>query len=191
MPKTCYRCANHYDPDTRCIKKVLREVLVRINRSSVYLAFQIPHKEPYETQMFEELECLYVERKGSFDSNVAQSWLLKPIEGDSRLPKSLTIEHFIKEIANIVLLLNRIKGNEHAFHWESWMYFFIQKIVEGSKLIDWVEMIAENLHKGLVEVKNFGPFFLSSYLIYILAASKEWKNLPHAPWTDEMPIYQY
>ena len=93
----------------------------------------------------------------------------------------MTIEHFIKEIADIVLLLNRIKGNEHAFHWKSWMYFFIQKIVEGSKFIDWVDLISKNLHKGLISVANFDPFFFSSFLAYVLVASKEWEGLPHSP----------
>ena len=116
---------------------------------------------------------------------------MKPIEGGSRLPKPLTIEHFIKEIADIILLLNRIKGNEHAFHWESWMYFFIQKIVEGAKFIDWSDLIVENLHRGLINVNNCGPFFLSSYLIYILVTSKDWDYLPRAPSVDDMPIYQY
>ena len=90
-----------------------------------------------------------------------------------------------------MLLLNRANSNDHAFHWESWMYFFIQKIVEGEKFIDWADLIAKNLHKGLIAVNNFGPFFLSSFLIYVLATSKEWEGLPHSPWTDEMPIYQY
>ena len=78
-----------------------------------------------------------------------------------------------------MLLLNRVKGNEHAFHWETWMYFFIQKIVEGDKFFNWADLIAENLHKGLVVVTNFGSFFLSSFLIY---QSREWEGLPHSPW---------
>ena len=97
---------------------VLGEVIVRINRTNVCSALAIPHKEPYEPWAFEEAERLYTEKKKSYDSVVAQSWLLKPLEGGSRLSKPLTIEHFIKEIANIMLLLNRLKGNEHAFHWE-------------------------------------------------------------------------
>ena len=66
--------------------------------------------------MFEEEECMYVDRKKDYDSIVAQAWLLKLAKGGSRLPKPLTIENFIREIANIVLLLNRFKGNDHAFH---------------------------------------------------------------------------
>ena len=94
------------------------------------------------------------------------------------MPKPLTIEHFIKEIVDIVLLLNRIKGNDHAFHWESWMYLFILKIIEGEKFIDATDLIAENLHRGLIAVSSFSPFFLYSYLVYILATSKEWEVLP-------------
>ena len=118
-------CAKHYDPSSKCVKKISGEVVVKINRASVYLALKIPHKESDEPWTFEEAEHLYVDRKKSYDSIVAQSWLLKPEESDSRLPKPLIIEHFIKEIVDIVLLLNKIKGNDHAFHWETWMYFFI------------------------------------------------------------------
>ena len=62
---------------------------------------------------------MYGDRKKYYDSIIAQTWLLKPAEGGSRLPKPLTIEHFIREIVDIVLLLNRVKGNDYAFHWES------------------------------------------------------------------------
>lgn len=71
------------------------------------------------------------------------------------------------------------------------MYFFIQKIVEGAKFIDWLDLIAEYLHRGLINVNNYGPFFLSSYVIDILAASKDQDYLPHPPQVDDMPIYQY
>ena len=71
------------------------------------------------------------------------------------------------------------------------MYFFIQKIVEGAKFIDWSDLIAESLHMGLIAVKNCASFFLSSYLIYILEVSKEWEHLPHVPWVNDIPIYQY
>ncbi len=71
------------------------------------------------------------------------------------------------------------------------MYFFIQKIAEGIKFIDWSDLIVENMHRGLIAINNCGLFLLSSYLIYILATSKEWENLPHTPWVDNMPIYQY
>ena len=159
-PELILECANHYDPILRCIKKASGEVILKINRTSINSAYRIPHREPYEPWTFEEAERLYAEMKNSYDNKIAQSWLLKPVEGGSRLPKPLTIDHFMKEISNIVLLLNRVKGNEHAFHWESWMYFFIQKIVEGVKFIDWSDLIAESLHTGLIAVKNCASFFL-------------------------------
>ena len=116
---------------------------------------------------------------------------LELVEGSSRLLEPLTFGHFIRELTNIVLLLNRVKCNDHAFHQENQMYLFIQKIVEGEKFIDWVDLIAENLHRGLIAMSSFSSFFLYSFLIYILEASKEWEGLPHMPWTNEMTIYQY
>lgn len=77
---------------------------------------KIPHKEPYEPWTFIEAEWLFEKNNKDYNSVVAQSWLLKPETGESRLPKPLTIEHFIKKIVDIVFLLNKVKGNEHDFH---------------------------------------------------------------------------
>ena len=166
-------------------------MLARINRVTLSSSLKIPHKEPYDPWTFDEAKNLYSDNKKSYDSIVAQTWLLKLTHGGSRFPKPITIKHFIKEIVDIVLLLNRVKRNDHVFHWESWMYFFIKKIVEGENFIDWFDLIAEGLHKGLLVVSNFGSFFTSSFLIYILAVSREWEGLPHEPWVDDMTIYQY
>lgn len=72
-PKFILECANHYDPISRCIKRASGEVIVRINRTNVYSAFRIPHKEPYKPWTFKEAERLYTEKKGSYDSRIAQS----------------------------------------------------------------------------------------------------------------------
>ena len=58
---------------------------------------------------------------------------------------------------------------------------FIQNIIEGEKFIDWTDLIAENLHRDLVAVNNFSSFFLYSFPVYILEASKEWEGPPHMP----------
>ena len=53
-PELVIECANHYDPGTRCVKKFLGEVVVKINRTSVCSTLRIPQKEPYEPWTFEE-----------------------------------------------------------------------------------------------------------------------------------------
>ena len=47
-PELVVECANHYDPNSRCVKKIFEEVVVRINRASVCSTLKIPHKEPYK-----------------------------------------------------------------------------------------------------------------------------------------------
>ena len=76
-PKCILECANHFDPVSGCVKKASREVIVKINRTSVNSALRIPHKEPYEPWTFEEVERLYAANKTSYDTKIAQSWLLK------------------------------------------------------------------------------------------------------------------
>ena len=76
-PKLIIGCVNHYDPQSRCIKKVLGEVLAKISMTTVVSALKIPHKEPYEPWNFEEEERLYRKKKKDYKFLVAQSWLLK------------------------------------------------------------------------------------------------------------------
>lgn len=64
-------------------------------------------------------------------------------DGKRRLSstKPLTRENMIKDIRDMFLLSNRVKGNQHAFLWEDWMYFFIQVILGENSYIDWVKII--------------------------------------------------
>lgn len=98
----------------------------------------------------------------------------KGLERGSWLPKPLTRENFIMEVWDIVILLNRIKGNSHAFYWEYWMYFYIQVLLASKKYLDWVQVIAERLHEGLSNFVGMSSFYMSSYLFYILACTREW-----------------
>lgn len=92
---------------------------------------------------------------------IPRNWLLKIQKGGSRLPRSLTREHFIAEVRDIVILLNRLKWNAHAFYWEDWMNFYIQVMLNGSAYLDWGQVIAKRLHETLNMFAGMSGFFMS------------------------------
>lgn len=109
-------CMNRYDAEHKCVRNVNGVVLLKINIEIVMVAMGIPQKEPYEDWTIGTSYSLVSEKKSTYKSVIARNWLLKIQKGGSRLPSPLTREHFIAEVWDIVILLNRLKGNAHAFY---------------------------------------------------------------------------
>lgn len=68
--------------------------------------------------------------KGVYRNVIAKNWLAKTKKGMSQLPRNLHRNHFV-EVADIMVLLHRVRGNEHVHGFKEWMYFFIQIILSG------------------------------------------------------------
>lgn len=117
-PELVYACMNKYDASHRCIRASNGEILVRIDRETIMATMGIPHKELYEDWSIGTSYSFFSKKKSIYWSVIARNWLLKMQKGGSRLPKPLTREHFITKVQDIVILLNRLKGNSHAFYWE-------------------------------------------------------------------------
>lgn len=111
-------CMNKYDADNRCIRTSSGEVLMEIDKETLMGAIGIPHKDPYEDWSIGTSYSFFFEKKSTYKSVIARNWLLKLQKGGSRLPRPLTRENFIIEVQDIVILLNRIKGNAHVFYRE-------------------------------------------------------------------------
>lgn len=166
-------CMNRYDTENRCIKTSNGELLVSINREIVMVAMGIMHKDKYEDFTIGNSYAYFLEKKTKYRSVIARNLLLKVQKGGSQLPKPLTREHFIIEVLDIVILMNRVKGNSHSFYWEDWMYFFIQVLLSSDRYLDWSQVIAEKLHEGLSNFVGMSGFYMSSYLFYILACTRD------------------
>lgn len=115
-PDLVVACMNRYDAENRCIRTNNGELLVGINRETVMVEMGIPHKESYEDWSIGTSYAFFSKQKSVYRSVIAINWLLKVQKGGSWLPKVLTREHFITEVQDIVILLNRLKGNSHSFY---------------------------------------------------------------------------
>lgn len=71
------------------------------------------------------------------------------------------------------------------------MYFYIQVLLLGEKYLDWAQVIAKRLHEGLSNFVGMSIFYMSSYLLYILACTRDWHGLHSKPWVDGMKVYDY
>lgn len=139
-------CARHYYPASRDIVALDGRVLANISDEAIREAFRIPkyHNVVYVTK--DEVDRMYRDHLEEYDTIVNHSWLDKPRKGASKLQrKSLVRAYFKEDIGDMIVLLNRIMGNPQGASFKPWMYYFINEIMNGVKMIEWVRMISDNL----------------------------------------------
>lgn len=68
-------------------------------------------------------------------------------------------------------------GIPQGMQFESWMYYFIDEIVNGKGKFDWARIISENLELQLRTVQNQKQFYIGSYLFYLIARLYEYPGL--------------
>lgn len=71
-------------------------------------------------------------------------------------------------------------GCSHTVNLETWMFFYIDEIMDANGLIDWARLISHYLHEQLKDLKErkYQSFFMSSYVIYMLARRGGFDGLP-------------
>ena len=84
---------------------------------------------------------------------------------------------FNEDISAMVVLLNRVVGNQTAEDFQDWMFLYISTITTGKQFIDWGEMISDVLHHQLTGFNAGQGFYMSSYLMYAIASMKSWPGL--------------
>lgn len=82
-PDLVIACTNRYDVENRCIRTSSGEMLVDINRETIIVAMQIPHKESYEDWSIETSYDFFFEKKSKYRRVIAINWLLKVQKGGS------------------------------------------------------------------------------------------------------------
>ena len=75
---------------------------------------------------------------------------------------------FIEEGRDFITLLSRVFGCPHSNHFETWMLYFIHKIW-NKKQFDWASIINNYLHEQLIDVLHRKKFYMTSYLVFLLA----------------------
>ena len=103
------------------------------------------------------LECIFVaftptqslveyqESPSKYRNILAKLWTQTNYRGGSRLPKIVTKDHMKPHIHDLMVLLHQVKGSTNVFLFEEWMYRYVEIILKGQQLLDWVEVIASSL----------------------------------------------
>ena len=121
-----------------------------------------------------------------------QSWFQKPRGAKSKVPKTLFGTDLKPEIVDILILLHRLKGEVEAFNFIEQYFFLVQVICSDTQNIDWAYEVSEHLSRALSAAKFYNSFYMSSFLIYMLASLQLWPGLPRIEdFPDDVKSYEF
>ena len=52
-----------------------------------------------------------------------------------------------REYSYMAMMLSRIFGMPHSYRFESWMWYFVEQVMEEGDRIDWARLISDNLNE--------------------------------------------
>ena len=93
---------------------------------------------------------------------------------------------------DILVLLHRLKGEVEALNFVEQYFFLVQVISSDTQYVDWAYEVSENLSRALSAAKFYNSFYMSSFLIYMLASLKLWPGLPRIEnFQDDVKSYEF
>lgn len=63
-------------------------------------------------------------------------------------------------------------GLPKSNYFEEWMFYFTEQVFAGKSKFDWAQIISDNIHTQLIELKTKKYFTMTSYLVYMLAKNQ-------------------
>lgn len=179
-PDLILECAKHYNPERKTISTLDGRLLATLTLESIGEAFGIPSHHSMTYRTISGAQELYDAGPARCADIINKQWLLKPRPHVSKMPKTLTIFEFKQKYVDLIKMLSRVMGCSHTVNFETWMFFYIGEIMNANELIDWAKLINHYLHEQFKDLKErkSQSFFMSSYVIYMLARREGFDSLP-------------
>lgn len=117
-------------------------------------------------------------KKMVWQKEIMRSQFQKPWGDKSKVSKTLFGIDLKPEIIDILVLLHHLKGEVEALNFVEHYFFLVQIIYLDTHYVDWAYEVSENLSRALSATKFYNTFYMSSFLIYMLASLQLWLGHP-------------
>ena len=117
------------------------------------------------------VNCIWVQKWEGFSELIVGGVVWKFFVKDL---KTLFGIYLKPKIIDILVLLYRLKGEVKALSFLEQYFFLVQEICLDIQYIDWASEVSKNLSRALSALKFYNMFYMSSFLIYVLASLQFW-----------------
>ena len=109
--------------------------------------------------------------------DIMKGWWLEGNFRYNTTPIGRKISKLQKRIQIMVILLSRIFGRKDSSHFPNKWILIIHQVISSGPILNWGEIISSNLDIQLKWVRNEHKFYMDSYLLDVMCASKEYPSL--------------
>ncbi|KAH9306929.1 hypothetical protein KI387_011333, partial [Taxus chinensis] len=188
---TVLSCGAHFDPASSELTNVHGELIAKLDAAAIGAALRILEMENAIVVSRDQAQAMFDQDSDKYKTRVAKSWLKNPKKGASRLTKTLFRADFNEELSDFIILLARVMGFPSTNEFHFWMCPLISMVCKGTQNINWAEIISMNLAEQLSNVQQTKKFYMTSYLMYTLAASRQWFGFSYIDAHKDDPVYAY
>lgn len=85
-----------------------------------------------------------------------------------------------------------MRGEVEALNFLEYYFFLVQVICSGIQYVDWAQEVSKNMSNALCAAKFYNTFYMSSFLIYMLASIQLWPSLLRLQeFPDDVECYEF
>lgn len=150
---------------------------MRLDLDLFDIVFKVPNMEKYKNISIQQGREAYNKDQNKYKKLINTQWLKTLRPNISRWPISLPRSDFKEDVRYMITLLSRVKGLLVSSNFQEWMYEYIKIIKRKKKHVDWGTQISDEIHEQLINVQSTLKFYMTSYLVYVVAIVRQFPGL--------------
>ncbi|KAH9329594.1 hypothetical protein KI387_001702, partial [Taxus chinensis] len=191
LPEFVIECATSYHPSSRSVRDATGNTIIRLDAEFINYCLKIPVRKVATSISLHDAGGKWENHKADCMSIMNSKYMKKP-RSPSKFPRTLSRSNLVQEVDDVVKLLCRINGEANAYTFHAWMYVFIRtiKVNKIDSIINWSEIINDNIGEQLRNMKRIFSFKMTSYLVYAAASQSVFSKLDRCGVLSKDPIFE-
>ncbi|KAH9305866.1 hypothetical protein KI387_010270 [Taxus chinensis] len=191
LPEFVMECARSYHPSSRSVRDAAGKTIIRLDAEFINYCLKIPVRKVVTSISIQDADSRWEKHRADCVSIMNSRYMKKP-RSPSKFPRTLLRSNLVQEVDDVVKLLCRINGKANAYTFRTWMYAFIRtiEINKVDSIINWSEIISNNIGEQLRNVKRTFSFKMTSYLVYAAASQGVFSKLDRCGVLSKDPIFE-
>ncbi|KAH9329023.1 hypothetical protein KI387_001131 [Taxus chinensis] len=191
LPEFVMECARSYHLLSRTIRDATGNTIIRLDAQFINYCLKIPTRPVVTTISMLDAGNRWEKHKADCVGIMNSKYMKKP-RSPSKFLRTLPRSNLVQEVDDITKLLCRINGEANTHNFYSWMYAFIRtiEINKADSIINWAEIISDNIGEQLRSVRRTYNFKMTSYLVYAATSQGIFSKLDRRGILLKDPIFE-
>lgn len=162
--------SRHFVPDERVVKNITGKAILDLWLDNIARVFHLPRVDQFIRLSYEAVERWHKDHyQEAIDIIYSLYFIKKPPQGKKINKVDMTQGYMRDDIRYSIILLSRVIGFPIIGHLAPFMVNFIETIKHAKIPLDWATTLSKKLCDQLRMIKDKKKFYMTSYVMYLLA----------------------